>query len=317
MMLKKFLPIFLLAIAAGTPAFAAPKEYRTFDDARASRAADGIVVFFFGADWSRRQKEIYANVWKNKTVRDACGNAALLTIPIYQDPSPKQKEVAKKRLAGSSFPRASGYPCIYFCDGNGYCYAKIPESELAGTPENVAKKAAAKIALFREQRKLVSAGKKASGTERAEFFGKASSMDGIAPPQNAEKIIAAADPDQKTPYRKRLKYDVYKLITDETLARPEKGGTPNISVDEACARVEALTKDETYLPFQKQELLAAAAAHIRRHDKNDPRFKKYLREIIKIDPKSLYGFYAEESLRIWGSEKSSGNSPAQKKKKKR
>jgi hypothetical protein len=126
-------------------------------------------------------------------------------------------------------------------------------------------------------------------------------LEGIDYPADALKVLKANDPQRELPYTKRIEFDVFKLITEKTYKDPDKPDAQMITPDAAftLATKLAIEDETTYLPWQRQELLAAAAAYLRRVDKTDARIKTLHKKILEIDPNSVWAAFVKDSDELW------------------
>lgn len=298
-MLKKIFIAALCLIFAGTSAFAAV-SCKTFALAKKRAAKDGVLVYFYGPNWDDRSTKMLKSFWENAEIRNACGDAALVAAPVYQSPSEKEKKRAQEILAGMKVPHIFSYPAIVMCDADGRKYYILQGDEILAETKTVAETIKQKLALFRKQKSLLKKAEKAKGVEKAKLYGEAL-LEGIDPPHDALKIIKASDPAGETPYAKRLEFDVYKIITDHTHKDPDAPEKKLMSPDDAFALVKKLAIDDetTYLPEQRQELLASCAAYLRRVNTSDKRIPQLHKKIREIDPDSVWASFAEQSEIIW------------------
>lgn len=298
-MIKKFLIAGLCLMLAGTTAFAAFSA-KTFAAAKKRDAKDGILVYFYGPDWDVRSTKMLKTLWDNAEIKKACGDSAMLAIPVYQSPNEKQKKNAKTIREGMKIPHIFSYPAIVMCNNDGYTYYILQGDEIFEETPKVAETIKTKLKLFREQKALLKKAERAKGLEKAKLYGEAM-FDGINPPEDALKVIKANDPKGELPYAKRLEFDVFKLITEQTYKDPDKPDKALITPDAAVALVTklAIEDETTYLPWQRQELLAAAAGYLRRVDKTDARIKTLHKKILEIDPESGWADFVKDSEDLW------------------
>ena len=321
--MKKFLTVLLLLCLAGTPLFAAFAA-KTFEAAKKRDPKDGILVYFYGADWDFRSKEMLKSFWGDAEIKKACGNAAMLAVPVFQNPSEKQQERVREIRRGLKVPHIYSYPAVVMCDEKGRKYYILQGDEILADTKTVAATIREKIDLFRKQKEILQKAERAKGLAKAKLYGEAM-LEGIDYPEDALKIIRENDPKGETPYAKRLEFSVFKLITDKTYRDPDKPEAKMISTDEACELVKKLAVDDetTYLPWQRQELLSACVAYLRRTDKTDPRIKAINKKIREIDPDSVWASVADQTEEIWlgksadGKKKKRRRSSAQKRRSRR
>ena len=297
--MKKLLTALLFFCLAGTPLFAAFAA-KTFEAAKKRDPKDGILVYFYGADWDFRSKEMLKSFWGNAEIKKACGNAAMLAVPVFQSPSEKQQERVREIRRGLKVPHIYSYPAVVMCDEKGRKYYILQGDEILADTKTVAATIREKIDLFRKQKEILQKAERAKGLTKAKLYGEAM-LEGIDYPEDALKIIKENDPKGETPYAKRLEFSVFKLITDKTHRDPDKPEAKMISTDEACELVKKLAVDDetTYLPWQRQELLSACVAYLRRTDKTDPRIKAINKKIREIDPDSVWASVADQTEEIW------------------
>lgn len=312
-MIRKIFTAALCLLLAGTSAFAAV-SVKSFAQAKKRNAKDGILVYFYGPDWDDRSTKMLKTFWENGEIKNACGDAAMVAAPVYQSPSEKDRKRAQEILSGMKVPHIFSYPAVVMCDSDGTKYYLLQGDEILAETKTVAETIKAKLELFRKQKRLLKKAEKTKGLEKAKLYGEAM-IEGIDYPPNALKIIKESDPKGETPYAKRLEFDVFKIITDKTHTDPDNPNLKLMTPDEAFNLVKTIAIDDetTYLPEQRQELLASCAAYLRRTDASDARIKTLHKKIREIDPDSVWASFADESEKIWlGADKRS----AKKKKRK-
>ena len=298
-MFKKFFIALLCLIFAGTSAFAAFSA-KTFAAAKKRNPKDGIIVYFYGPDWDVRSTKMLKTLWESSEIKNACGDASMLSVPVYQEPNEKQKKNAKTIREGMKVPHIFSYPAIVMFTEEGEKYYILQGDEIFEDKAEVAETIKAKLKLFRERKAILKKAERAKGIEKAKLYGEAL-LEGIEPPANALKTIKANDPKGETPYAKRLEFDVFKLLTDQTYKDPDKPDKVLIKPDAAIALVTklAIEDETTYLPEQRQELLACCAAYLRRLNKTDSRIKTLHKKILEIDPDSVWADFVKDSEAQW------------------
>lgn len=311
-MIKKILISLLCLIFTGTSAFAAFYA-KTFEAARKRNPKDGILVFFYGTGWDARSDAMLKSFWGHPEIKKACGDAAMVTVPVYQRPTEKEKERAQEARAGMRVPHIYSYPAVVMCDSDGNKYYLLQGDEIFEDRDVVAKTIKDKLELYRKQKEILKKAEKAKGLAKAKLYGEAM-IEGIDYPKDAAKVMKECDPNNELPYGRRLEFDVFKLITDKIHKDPDNKEAKMLTADEAVALVTklAIEDETTYLPWQRQELLSACAGHLRRLDKTDSRIKTLHKKIKDIDPDSVWAAFVEDSEEIWG-----GGSKKKKEKKKK
>lgn len=315
-MLKKILLTGICLAFAGTTAFAAFSA-KTFAAAQKRDPKDGILVYFYGPDWDVRSTKMLKTLWENPEIKKACGDSAVLSFPVYQDPNEKQKKNAKIIREGMKIPHIFSYPAIVMYTSEGQKYYIIQGDEIFEETGKVAETIKAKLKLYREQKAILKKAERAKGLEKAKLYGEAM-LEGIDYPQDALKVIKANDPTGELPYAKRLEFDVFTIITEKTYKDPDKPDKVLIAPDAAVALVTklAIEDETTYLPWQRQELLAAAAGYLRRLDKTDARIKTLHKKILEIDSDSMWAAFVKDSDALWINPDKKGDKKEKRRKKK-
>lgn len=323
------------ASAAGTPLTAATSA-KTFAAAQKRNAKDGILVYFYGPDWDVRSTEMLKTFWDNADIKKACGDAVMVAAPIYQDPSEKEHKLAQEARAGMRVPHIYSYPAVVMMSSNGEVYYILTGDEILADTATVAATIAEKLKLERERKDLRAKANKAKGIEKAKLLGQIAETYGEdlfgenddhvphADSSNVKKVknalikeLKACDPNGETPYAKQLEFDVYKVVTNQTHKDHDNPNKVVLSPADAFALAKKLAIDDktTYRPLQRQKILAAVAAYLRRTDRNDSRIMTLYKEIIRINPNNEWASFARESDRVWGNGTLAAETQHKKKKK--
>lgn len=297
-MKKLFSVCCLIAIFAGS-LWAGP-ERKTYEQAIKGNPNDGIVVFLYGPDWEKDGPQLLKKMWTNPKVKNACGGANLIAIPIYQRPDEKEKKAADERSKG--FRRTKNVrsiPALVLQDYAGRDYYVISGDEILQAPEKVAELMKAKFELYKQQRKFLNQMEKAKGRAKARACSQAATIPGILPPNDYVKIIRENDPKLEEPLSARAVFNIYELIVDATTPDKENPGKKILSVEETLEKLKTLTSGETYTPEQKQEIYAAAVGHLRRNGYDRAKVKKFYQEMIALNPDSMWADYAKNAIKLW------------------
>lgn len=299
-MIKKILISLLCLIFTGTSAFAAFYA-KTFEAAKKRNPKDGILVFFYGTGWDARSDAMLKSFWGHPEIKSACGDAAMVTVPVYQRPDEKEKKRAQEARAGMRVPHIYSYPAIVMCDEDGNDYYILQGDEIFEDREVVAKTIKGKLELYRKRKAILKKAEKAKGATKAKLYGEAM-IEGIGYPKDALRVMRQYDPNNELPYARRIEFDVFKIITDKIHKNPDDKEAKMLTADEAVALATklAIEDETTYLPWQRQEIIAACAGHLRRLDKSDPRIKSLHKKIKEIDPDSVWAAFVDDSEEIWG-----------------
>lgn len=297
-----FVVFFLFAMAETLFAGA---EKKTYEQAMKAGGKDGAVVYVYGPDWEGVGGKMLDKLFKNKNVRNACGNAGLVAIPVYQRPNEKQKKEAA--AAGKGFRatrKIRSYPALVLKGADGNDYYTICGDEILQEPEKVAALMKEKFELYKKQSEILKKVGNTKGLARAKIFAEACNIEGIYSPPDAENLIRECDPELKDDACARAVFDVYKLITDRTHASDDKKAAP-VKVytnEEVIARLKSLTAGERYTPRQKQELYLAATGLLRRNRYDGKELRRLWAEMVELDPESVLAKYAQNSAKIYTGE---------------
>lgn len=287
-----------LTAFAGT-LFAGP-ERKTYEQAIKGEPNDGIVVFVYGPDWEKDGPQLLKKMWSNPKIKNACGGANLVAIPLYQRPSEKEKKTAAEKSKG--FRRTKNVrsiPALVLQDYSGRDYYVICGDELLQSTEKVAELMKEKFELYKQQRKFLQQMEKAKGKAKARACAQAATIEGIFPPRDHVKIIRENDPKLEEPLCARAVFNIYELVVNQTTPEKENPGKKILTIDETLAKLRELTSGETYTPRQKQEVYAACVGHLRRQGYDRAKVKKLYREMVALDPDSIWAEYAKNASKIW------------------
>lgn len=289
-----------IAIAFWAGMLFAGAERKTYDQAAKGNPNDGIVVFLYGPDWEKSGPELLKKMWSNPKIKNACGGANLVALPIYQRPNEKEKKAAEEKAKGyRRSKRVRSIPALVLQDYTGRDYYVICGDELFQSVEKVAELMKSKFELYKQQRKFLQQMEKAKGKNKAKACAQASVIEGIFPPNDYEKIIKENDPKLEDPICARAVFNVYELLVDQMTPDKENPGKKILSVEETLAKFKQLTSGDTYTPIQKQEIHAAVAGHLRRNGYDAAKLKKIYQDMIALNPDSFWADYAKHAMKIW------------------
>jgi len=305
---------FIFAIASANAAVQA----KTFATAKKKNTKDGILAYFYGPDWDARGTAMLKTFWNSPEIKAACGDGVMLAVPVYQNPSEKDKKRVAEIRAGMRVPHIYSFPAVVmYTNGGDDIHYILTGTEIFEETPKVAETISQKLKLARERKTLWSRADKAKGAEKAKILAQIAETYGEAIFADPDDHIAHVDKNSLKKVKgeilkklagtgderlaKQLNFDIYKLITDKTHRDPDKPDLQLMSKDDAFALVKKLAIDdaETYRPDQRQKLLASCAAYLRREDKDDKRIPGLLKKIIEIDSTNVWASFAEESSRIW------------------
>lgn len=287
-MSKSLISIFLgLCILCGSPIQAAQKAQNFPASLKTGEAKASILVLVYGEGWDKFGEIMVKNVWRHPSFGRAVGDNVLVEIPLRQNPTKQQEEQRNKLSEGlNSVPPSC--PAIYFVDKDKRVYCMLSGADLAQNGEKVIALVKKKLELREQQRTIMDKAAKAQGVERARLIGEACALD-IAWPNDAVKMVKEADPKDDSHIAARLEFSGWK-ISDEI---KDMGGIG------ALKHVREIIYNPGLTVVQKQEALSIAVAKLRRENADFLELRKLWQEISDMDPTSMYGSAARESIKFW------------------
>lgn len=232
---------------------------KNYEEAQTALTDDGYVLVLYPENWNRKGREAGLRYLKSEAVLKAAGNAVIIPVPRHQVSDDEVKEFRKKLLDKLPLPNVHSYPAFVLIDRKGQHYATIDGAFLRSGDE---KKAAAELLKSltskREQDKLLAeAAETKDPLLKARKLGRAAELPGINRPNNIQKMIKEADPDDKSGYARRLAYSpsahAEGMVNDK-----EK------TIEQKISTLEAMLEDSAYTNEQKQGIAATCIGMMRR-----------------------------------------------------
>lgn len=256
--MKKSLISALLALGL-VPCVHAAKVVKNYDEAQASLTEAGYVLVVYPEDWNKKGKAAGLKYLKSEAVLKAAGDAVIIPVPRHQVSDEKVQEARKALLGKLPLPGAKSYPAFILIDKSGWHYATVDAPFMRSGDE---KKAAAELqkcmTLKREQNKLLAeAAETKDPLLKARKLGRAAEVPGLNRPRDIQKMIKAADPEDKSGYSRRLAYQA-SAHAEGMVKKKDK--TPL----EKIAELEAMLDDSAYTNEQKQGIAATCIGMMRR-----------------------------------------------------
>lgn len=289
-MMKVFaLALVLLPLTAG----AFPKA-ETFEEAKTKLQGDGLVYVFVHADgWDKHSKKTADLMMKDESVAKAIGDGVAMTLALPNTGSKEFDEKLKSRFGKLRVPTPDSVPGVnvYTKDGRVLASLSIPFNERK-KPAALAKRIVELKKAFAKQNELMAKAAQANGPEKAKFLGEAACVQGVSRPDNVQKMIKQADPEDKSGMDKVISLNLphYAIGT---------AGTKDWK--KSLAEVKELQKNPNFSKEQQQQLCCIAIGLLRRHGGME--YRKELKETIarlrEIDPDSLLGKSAIDAERMW------------------
>ncbi len=282
-----------------------PRRPKTFRDALSAAGDDGIIVFCYGPDWNQRSVRMLNSFWKSKELEKVSGNALLLAVPIYEFPTPEQKEKADAISDGMPSIPFGVCPTVMMLDKAGNMYHNLPGTDYLGDEDgalgrsNIAKYLA-------DHRKMVELMKKAEGLqgiEKAKVLGEVGDLP-IKKPENLVQMLEEADPQDTTGLVRRNTHDALKFLykqmdTKDGFLKQDF----HTSLRELMVEGMKVVNDQALRAEDRQAAYCLLIGQARREEGGSRRMKDMIRASMKIDPKSFYGSAMTRLSVLWGSER--------------
>lgn len=249
----------LLAMAVAPGVYAA-KVVKNYQEAQASLTDDGYVLVAYPDGWNKKGQEAAQKLIASSKVLDAAGNAVLIPIGRKQISDQAAKDGYKAVLDKLPYPDAPSYPAFILLDKAGKHYATVCGSFMRQCNDE---KAAAELRKLlgakKEQDKLMEdAAKAKDGLTKARMLGRAAEIPGITRPNDIQKMIKAADPEDKSGYTRRLAYHPWAFA--ETIAK----NNDKKPVEQIVKEIEDMLEDKAYSNEQKQKMCTTLIGVMRR-----------------------------------------------------
>lgn len=267
---------------------------RTYPDALAKAGKNPIVIFIYGANYDKVGQKAYEEFVKKNKISPFIKTATFLEMPLYQQPSDREKKDMEKRLGNKRLPGGIwSYPCLAVVDSQGNLRAVVQKPEEMKDPEVALEALKVHLNNFYKQEKLLERARKAKGEKKADLLLEAADID-INMPRDFLSKEEKNNLEDEAGLGNRMAFDPLSLV-EALQIKP---------YDVANAHVRKMMAQGGYSKLQRQMMMAAYAGHLRRGgEKMKPASKERLRalytEMRNIDPKSTYGAYAEGALVIW------------------
>ncbi len=254
-----------------------------------------VVMFCYGANYDKYSQEIYKTFVKERKIMPAVRGTVFLEMPIYQLPNEREKKEIKKTLGGRSFPGGVwSVPCLAIIDAGGNIRGIIQDGETMADAEKAGAALKELLKLFNEQEKLLA------------------KADSASPKRRASLLAQAADVNLRLPanlHSARNKRNNEEMTNDNGIKqRLSFGPEQNMAIVQALQVMDPVAANRyirnymasgCYSPRQRQEMMAAYTGHLRRSKVPVERLRAAYIEMRNIDPKSIYGAYAEGAIELW------------------
>ena len=282
-----------------------PRRPETYSDAISNVGNDGIIIFCYGPDWNKRSTRMVKKFWERPEVEKVTGDAQLLAAPIYQDPTPEQKEKADSITQGMPGVPFGICPTVMMLDTAGIMYANLSGMDNLGDESgNLAlKNIQEKLEAYRKQKKLLAEAENLNGEQKALKLGEVADLP-IKAPHDLVDLIRIADPSDKTGMVRRNEHSalqfLYKMMhTKDGFLSADFQPSLKAMTDE-CMKV---INDKALRPEDRQAAYCLLIGQVRREEGGGKHMKDMFDACAKIDPNTVYGRLAASMSNVWNGAK--------------
>lgn len=314
-MRNNLLILFLLvffSLAADTRAEGGTTARRaaSYEEALQKAGADGVAIYYYGADWNPRSVRMLQSFWMRPEVEAATGSAVLVAIPLYQHPKPDQKEAGTGPVA---MPQVC--PAVTLVDAQGIVYARLVGMDDMGdeTGTLCIKKLQEKITALHRRNELLKLAESQSGEELAKTLHNIAELP-INHPADLVERLQAADPSDKAGFVRRLTYNPLKFLYEQLETKDgfvSSRFVPDYSkIQKACMEI---VHDSALRPEDRQMAYCLLIGLSRREKMGGRKLRDMIQDCMKIDPQTTYGKLSLVLAEKWGALKFDRTSEERKK----
>ncbi len=168
---------------------------------------DGWVLLCHSADWDNTHDEQWMR--RQTSISSSCGNALILYVPVYQNPTPEQAEKVERILRGTSLDLRTlrSVPCAVLLDQDGRPYATVSGDDFM---EHAAGKIRQAQVQLRARDSLLRRAAEEDGSQKAQTLSSIWRLS-ITPPPNLRQMMREADPEDSAGIAEWSPFDPWAL----------------------------------------------------------------------------------------------------------
>jgi hypothetical protein len=292
--MKDMMKVCALALAMLPLAAGAYSTADTFEQAKTKLKDDGLVFVFVHADgWDKHSAKTVELMMKDSAVSKVLKDDVVMKLGLANLGGKEQDARIKERFGNLRVPTPDSIPGVnvYTKEGRVLASLSIPFKERK-KPAALARRITELKKAYAAQNKLMAEAGKANGPEKARLLGEAAFVQGVSRPDNVQKMIKQADPEDKSGMDKVVSLNLphYAIGTADTK-----------DWQKSLAEVKELQKNPNFSKEQQQQLCCVAIGLLRRH--GGMQYRKELKDTIarlrEIDPDSILGKSAIDAERMW------------------
>ncbi len=270
----------------GTLAWSA-EEVATYAQGLERVGEDGWVLLCHSADWDSSHDEQWLR--RQSSVRSSCGNALVLYVPIYQNPTPEQQAAQEDMLRGASVElhKLDSVPCALLLDQDGRPYATVSGDAFTQNAASHIREAQAQL---RTRCNLLRQAAMEEGSQKAQTLSRIWRLS-ITPPPNLKQRMLQADPEDSAGIAEWSPFDPWKLAERIRTLPWQEAMNELDRIDRA-----QLSKEE------RQAVLAIRMSCIYHHlgAAGSQEIRKLATECTALAPASPLGKAARRAASLWG-----------------
>lgn len=264
----------------------------SMEEAKAKVTDDGYILFAYADGWDTYGKKVALKLYKNKEVAKAAGQAVRIPYALPQALDDDARKAFNAQWEGIKIPNADNYPALLLFDRNGRHYSTISGTYMTkAKPAKVAKLIKERMAAKREQDELMRQAAEAKGVDKARLIAKACNLKDINRPDNYEKQLRAADPNDESGVVRQVTFNPWGFVEKKIKEDPA----------EVLKELDTMLADPAYTDDQKQVFCACAIGTLRRvgGPEATKRMKEYARKLESYGKDTVLGRSAAIAEREW------------------
>ncbi len=229
---------YILTAATASTLTRGVEEVSTYAEGYDRVRDDGWVLLCHSADWDSTHDEAWMR--RQTAISSACGNALVLHVPIYQNPTPEQEKQMRSMLEGAEVDLSTlrSVPCAILLDAGGRPYTTISGDDFMEQAAGLIRQAQAQL---RTRRELLRQAAHEEGATRAQTLSSIWRL-GITPPPNLRQQMLDADPDDTAGIAEWSPFDPWALAErirtlpwEEAIAELDRVQSAQLSKEERQA----------------------------------------------------------------------------------
>ncbi len=286
----------LLALLCATPHAQAAKA-SSLEDAYGKAKDNPIMVYCYPANFNEGSEAHYKEFMQRRKLIRGISSLLYVELPVYQNPDKSEAKKQEKALGKVGMPSGMWtLPCILILDKDKNLRGYIRDSATLSNVELCNEQLKAKIDTYKKQQRLLDSAARTQSSRKAKVVAEAADLGeemGISVPASSAAAAVQADSGNKEGLAARFSFSWETLLPE----LDKQGNNPG-----AILTVQNMMKNGKYSNTQQQEILCALTGHLRRNGASAAELKTFYQQMYKLNPKNVYGSYAEECIRTYCAE---------------